>query len=139
MAAISITATAVIPGAGAVLSTRAAVEAIAAGKAVYLDEATGLVGLYKADSATAATRKLHGICVAGAGAANQRCVIQTAGQVTMNAVLTKGRVFVGGATAAGDVAPTADIVTGWYAAILGIALSTTVLLLSISNSDVAAS
>lgn len=139
MAALAITATAVIPGAGAVLETKPALEAIAAGKAVYWDTTQLKLGLYKADGATAMIRSLYGLCVAGAGAAGQQCVVQRGGQVTMNAVLTKGRVFVGGAALAGDVAPAADIATGWYTAILGVALSTTVLLIGLQNSDVPAS
>lgn len=62
----------------------------------------------------------------------------TGGQLTLNAVLTAGKVYVCSATdAAGAIAPVADLASGWFTSIIGFAVSTTVLQVGIVNSGVA--
>ncbi|MFO6447862.1 hypothetical protein ACLBKU_12015 [Erythrobacter sp. NE805] len=123
MADLSITATAVVPGEAADLQTYIAGATIAAGKSVYLDT-DGTVKLAVANG-TATSRRPLGIAVNGASA-GQPVEVQRGGRLTVNAVLTKGVAYYQSRTA-GGIAPFADLVTGDFPTLLGIAQSTTVL------------
>jgi len=133
MTALSITATAVVPVAVPTLGTAAtpvykygtALAAITAGQSVYSDGSGG-IGLFDADSATAAVRTLMGLAVGPAVAAGQQVAVQVAGQCSLGAILTKGLIYTGTATG-GGVGPSADQTTGWYINVLGYALSTSIL------------
>jgi hypothetical protein len=137
MAAIAVTASAVIPSRDAVIRTGLANAAIAIGKTVYYNESTKRYGLYDVNGATEEIRNLVGICVAASSAAEQAISVQVDGRLTMNAVLVKARFYIGGATP-GDIVPVADITTGWYPALLGFAESTTVLRLTVKNYGIVA-
>lgn len=109
--------------------------AIAIGKSVYWDPATGLYGLFDSDSATTAVRTLRGIAVSAAASTGEAVVVQTAGTVTLGTTLTKGLFYVGGSGTAGGVAPATDISgsSGDYLHCMGIAISTAILYLKIFN------
>lgn len=125
MADISITATAVVPGSNAITAQGTAGTTITAGQAVYVD-ANGVLQLADCDSATAAAKAPVGIALNG-GSTGQPIVYTRGGDLTLNAVLTKGARYYLSATA-GGIAPEADMTgSGKDVVLLGIARSTTVL------------
>src|SRR6185295_6070424 len=124
MAEPSITASAVIEDANGDIVTGIAGGTIAQGQSVYLDAATSTYKLADAN-ASAATAAAVGIALSGASA-GQRVRIQRSGTLTVNAVLAAAGVYVVGATP-GSIAPVADVTTGWYTTIMGVALTTTTL------------
>jgi hypothetical protein len=135
MAAISITPANVVAGSNATRDSGTAGEAIAAGQAVYLASATNKWMLADTNSATAEARVAKGIALNGA-AVSQPIAVAKAGDVTVNAVLTKGvSYYLGGAP--GAIVPVADLTTGDYTCLLGIAKSTTVLAVDITSAGVA--
>lgn len=124
MADISITATAVVSTSTSVGHALAGAT-ITAGQAVYLDTA-GVLQLADCDSATAAARAPLGIALNG-GATGQPITYIKGGDLTLNAVLTKGDRYYLSATA-GGIAPEADMTgSGKDVVLIGIARSTTVL------------
>ncbi|HEY3694067.1 hypothetical protein [Phenylobacterium sp.] len=135
MADIVVTAASVLPGAGAVIAQGTAGETITAGQAVALNSATGLYMKADADNATAALRVAAGIALCGASN-GQPISVQTAGKVTLNAALTASEPFFLSATA-GGICPKADIATGMYTQLIGMADSTTVLNLGFCSSAAA--
>jgi hypothetical protein len=134
MAILSITAANVVPVNGNTRTGTAGV-AITAGQVVYLDPTDGKYRLASANSGTAAARVPAGIALHSA-AAGQPLVVQSDGQVTIGAALTAGVAYYLAATA-GGISPVADLTTGWYPTIIGIAVSTTVLDIKIHASGVA--
>lgn len=136
MSALSITAANVAPSTGAIIDrTRNAGETITAGMPVYVDTTTGKY--MKTDSnASAAASVVYGIALHGASN-GQPLAVQTDGDINLGATLTANTAYIAGATAAGDVNPIADITTGWYGCLLGIAISTSILRLGIRNTGVA--
>lgn len=134
MTALTITAANVAPQSNAVFADHIAGETITAGMSVYIDTTTGKA--MKADAnASAASAVARGIATHGASN-GQPLRVQVDGDIAMGATLTVNTAYIVGATA-GDVAPIADITTGWYGALLGIAISTSVLRLGIRNTGVA--
>jgi len=130
MTDISITAGNVVSGSNAVTENGFAGAAITAGQAVYRDTA----GLYQlADSnGAAALRVTRGIALNSAGA-NQPLAIQRQGDITIGATLTAGVTYYLSDTP-GGICPLADVGSGEYACIVGIAKSTTVLAIGINAS-----
>ena len=135
MADISITAANVVAGSNAKTEPGLAGETIAAGKWVYLDPTTKKYGLADFDSVTAAVRKVRGLALNSASL-NQPLVIQKGGQVTIGGTLTAGVASYLSKTP-GGMCPVADIASGGYATVLGIAVSTTVFEIDIVDSGVA--
>lgn len=135
MADLTITASAVLPGANASISQGTAGETITAGKAVYLASATKKWMLADSDSATAEARKAVGIALNGASL-NQPVAVQTAGDITLGAVLTAGTAYYA-SDDAGGICPVADLASGDYVCLLGLAKSTSVLALDIQFPNVA--
>ena len=131
MAAITITAANVVKGADAVVSNGIGGATITAGQTVYLDAADGKFKLFDADSGTVAARSLVGIALNGC-ADGQPLAIQTGGDITIGGTVVKGTVYVGGATA-GAINPAADLVSGWYVNIVGVATSASVVRLAIRD------
>lgn len=124
MADISITATAVTSTSTSI-GTAYAGATITAGQPIYAD-ANGALQLADCDSATAAAKVPIGIALNG-GAAGQPITYIKGGDLTLNAVLTKGARYYLSATA-GGIAPEADMTgSGKDVVLLGIARSTTVL------------
>lgn len=135
MADLTITATSVAPQGSARTVTGVAGAAITAGQVVYNDTATGTLKLADANSGTAAARSPYGIALHGA-AAGQPLTIVRSGKVTIGAALTAGVAYYLSGTP-GGIAPVADVTTGWYPTIVGIATSTTVLDVKFHESGVA--
>lgn len=135
MADLSITASSVLAGAGALIEDGIAGATITAGQAVY-KAADGTWALADADSATAAARDAKGIALNGASA-NQPIKVQKGGEITVNAVLTAGTTYYLSGTA-GGICPVADVGTGEYYDVIGIAKSTTSMKLLFGYSGVSA-
>jgi len=125
MANLAITATSVVASGNSVQRTKLANAAITAGQVVYLDSATDKVGLADNNSATAAIRTVFGIALNG-GAANQPIVVHIGGSLTIGATVAKGVAYYLSDTP-GGICPVADLASGEYPTVLGIATSTTVL------------
>jgi hypothetical protein len=135
MADLSITAANVLAGAGAQKQSGSALEAVTAGKGAYYDPATKKFGLWDSNSATAAVRKMAGIFLNGAGA-SQPVVVQTGGKINLGATLVAGEVYFQSETP-GGIQPYADLVTGEYVGIVGVAVSTSELELHIKSFAIA--
>lgn len=135
MADLSITASAVLPDADATVENGTAGATITAGQRVYLDTATGRYELADADAATTLERRTRGIALNGASD-GQPLRILRAGDLTVNAVLTAGVTYYGSPTP-GGICPRADVLTGDYVEIVGVAKSTTVLAVAFQYPDVA--
>lgn len=119
MADLSITAANVVAGSNAKKVQGIAGATITAGQAVSRDPATQKLVLADADSATAAIRSPIGIALHGASL-NQPLTIQTEGDINLGAALTVGTVYVLSGVA-GAIAPAADLSTGEYSTVLGVA------------------
>lgn len=134
MADLTITAASVIAGSGASKSLGTAGATVTAGKAVYLDASDSKYKL--ADSnGSAALRSPVGIALNGASD-GQPLVVLTYGPVTIGATMTAGVAYYLSDTP-GGICPVADVGSGEYPTILGIATSTTVLNVNIQQSGVA--
>lgn len=130
MADISVTATSVIKGTGATtIKGSIAGGTITAGQPLYIDtsDSNKLKPADANGSGDAPT--VCGIALHGASS-GQPIEYQTGGNLTFNAVLTSGTVYVVSATA-GGIAPVADLTTGMKTGIVGIGTSTTNMLLNI--------
>lgn len=135
MADITITAANVVAGGSAVKVDGTAGATITAGQVVYRDASTGRYLLADCDSATAAVRSPVGIALNGA-ANGQPVEVLTKGSVTIGATLTAGVAYYLSGTP-GGICPVADLSTGDYPTIIGIARSTSVLDVLIHESGVA--
>ena len=131
---LAITATAVV-SAATNATNHIAGATITAGQMVYLAVATDRIMLADSNSGTVEARTPMGIALNGAST-GQRVTVQSSGNVTMNAVLTAGVVFYMSDTP-GGICPVADIGSGEFVCIVGIATSTTVMRLDIQASGVA--
>lgn len=134
MANLTITAASVVAGAGAAIVDAIAAATITAGQALYRDETTGVVGLADGDSGTSQVRAVYGIALNG-GAAGQPIRVQRSGPVTIGATLVAGTVYALSRTP-GAIAPVADLTTGDYPTVIGMATSTTVLAINIQAAGV---
>lgn len=135
MSDLSITAANVLAGSGATTRLGTAGATITAGKAVYLDSSDNEYKLADCDSATAAVRSPVGIALNGASD-GQPLVVLTEGPITIGATMTAGIAYYLSPNA-GGICPVADVLTGDYPVILGIATSTTVLDVNIQEAGVA--
>lgn len=130
MAALTITASAVKKGTGALFNANyTAGETITAGMPVYLNSSDGK--LYKCDANLSQAASLPVGISLHAALADQVLAYQYAGTLAFGAILTAGKIYVVGASAAGDINPSDDLASGWYTNILGIAQSTSNLLLCV--------
>lgn len=103
--------------------------AVTAGQIVYRDPADLKAKLSDTNGADANIRSVWGMALNG-GASGQAVRIAVGeGEVAMGPVLTAGAVYVLSATP-GGIAPVADLATGHYTAVLGIARSATNLYLA---------
>jgi len=132
MAALTITAANVVAGSNAVKETGVAGVAVTAGQAVYRDPATRKFLLADADSAPAAANSADGIAL-HAAAPNQPLTIQKSGDINLGATLAIGTIYVLD-SAAGGIAPAADLGVGGVAVELGVASTASNLRLAIQNS-----
>jgi hypothetical protein len=135
MTDISITAANVVAGATAKKAFGLAGATITAGQWVYLDSVnTGKWQLADSNGA-AALRRPDGVALNSASV-NQPISVATAGPVTIGGTLTAGVAYYMSDTP-GGMCPVADVGTGEYACILGIATSATVIDIGIHYSGVA--
>jgi hypothetical protein len=135
MANITVTPANVTAGAGAVVQrSYNAGASITAGQTVYLDPATNLWQLASANTSQA-TAVVAGIAL-HAASAGQPLAVQVGGTINIGATVAVGTIYVLGATA-GSIAPVADALTGWYTSIVGVAVTTTSLLLTLQVANVA--
>lgn len=135
MSDLSITAASVLSGAGGLVAHGTAGASVTAGQAVYLDETTNTYKLADNNSATAAARDPDGFAL-HASATGQPLAVHTRGPLTIGATLTAGVAYYLSDTP-GGICAVADLATGEYPTILGIATSTTVLNVKIQSSGVA--
>ena len=122
MADISITAANVIPSANAQLYRKTLAATSTAGQVVYLDT-NGKAALADAN-ASAAASTVYGILVTGGGAGQLATVCTKDPALVIGATVAIGDILILSATA-GGIAPAADIASGYYGTVLGIATSTT--------------
>lgn len=108
-------------------------EAITAGEAVYIDLTTSK--LMRASADALVTAEAAGIAM-NSGALGQPIVYQSYGTITIGATLATGTAYYVSATA-GGICLESDIATGDYPTLLGFAVSTTVLSVSIVKSGIA--
>lgn len=125
MTDISITAANVVAAATARRTSGKAGETITAGQALYYDSAAGTWKKADSNSATAAARAATGIALNGASTGQPLAVLEE-GDVTIGATLTAGVPYYLSDTP-GGICPYADIGSGEYVCLIGIAKSTTVL------------
>ncbi|MGF7161281.1 hypothetical protein FHS85_002916 [Rhodoligotrophos appendicifer] len=135
MADLTITAANVVPGAGSVIEAGTAGETLAAGKAVYKAAATRKWMLADSNSATAEARRATGIALNGA-ALNQPVSVLKGGDITIGATLTAGTDYYLSDTP-GGICPRADVGSGEYVCLLGLAKTTAVLTVDIQFPNVA--
>ena len=135
MADLTLTAANVLAGSNATTNLGTAGATITAGQVVYFDDTTKTYKLADTDSATAAVRSPAGFALNGASA-GQPLMVQTGGDLTLGEVLTAGVAYYLSGTA-GGICPVADVTSGDYPVILGMAKSTSVLAIKIVEAGVA--
>lgn len=118
MADLSITAANVVAASTSTTKAGTAGATITAGQAVYKLAADGLI--HPADANDSAKYKAVGIALNGASVNQPIDYVEKSNDLDIGATLTIGTVYVLSATA-GGVAPAADLTTGDYAVILGVA------------------
>lgn len=132
MADLVVTAASVVPGSGAQINRgNNAGATITAGQTVYQDT-NGLWQLAKANGTTA-QKALAGIALANASA-NQPLAVQTSGPITIGATVTAGNRYWLSGNNAGGICPDADVGAGYRVILVGIATSTTVILMNVFDS-----
>jgi len=107
---------------------------ITAGQAVYIDSSDSNKAKLAQSDGTEAEAEVKGIAMNGA-ASGQPVIIATSGDIDLGATLTVGTIYVLSQTA-GGIAPSADLTTGDYVSILGVADAADNLVIAISNSAV---
>lgn len=135
MVDIVLTATSVIPGADSVQEAGTLGATVTAGQLGYKEAATKTWKLFDSNSATAEVRQVTGIFLNG-GASGQPCRIHKSGDITIGATLTAGLAYYGSDTP-GGICPVADIGSGEYVNLVGIAKSATVLTVNFMFPNVA--
>jgi len=108
-------------------------EAIDQGEPVYLKAADSKYWL--CDNVAAASAAIVGVALTP-NIADGYGFVQTTGSIDLGATLAIGTTYVVSATA-GGIAPEADIGTGEFVSILGVASSTALLRMDISNTGIA--
>ena len=121
MADIAVTAASVLPGTtGADFENGTAGATITAGQLVYLDSTTNTYKLADAN-ASVLTAQVRGVAL-HASLAGQPLKIQRKGRWTVGGTVVVGTVYVTSGTP-GGIAPTTDLVSGWFTAIVGIGVT----------------
>ncbi|MCV9965461.1 hypothetical protein OIU34_26640 [Pararhizobium sp. BT-229] len=135
MANLTITAASVVAGANAAIEGGTAGEAITAGQAVYKSSTTKKWMLADSNSATAEARQATGIAL-NAASLNQPIDVQKGGDITIGATLVPGTAYYLSDTP-GAICPLADVGSGEYVCLLGLAKTTAVLALDVQFPNVA--
>lgn len=134
MADLSVTAANCVQGSDARTEVGISGETITAGMAVYKAAATGKWMKADADGSGEA-HTAGGISLTGSSL-NQPIVVQTSGDITLGATLTANTPYFLSGAAAGGICPIADVGAGEYLQEIGIAISTTVLRMSMKATGV---
>jgi len=134
MADITITAANVIAGSGSKRVSGTAGATITAGQAVYLDTADSKYKLADADGAVG-VRSPAGIALNGASN-GQPLAVLTSGPITIGGTVTAGVAYYLSPNP-GGICPVADVLSGDYPTIMGIATTTAILNIKIQESGVA--
>ena len=131
MADNSLTASAVVPSANAVIRKATAGATIAAGDIIYLDTADldsagiGKAKLSDCNSGTALVRTVEGMAVNSASSGQPvEYVTYDPALVVAASGLTPNQIWILSATA-GKTAPSADLTSGWYLTALAVVKTTT--------------
>ena len=134
MADLVLTPATVLPGDGAQLTNGIAGVALAPGDVVALDGPTQRYVL--ATSTTLLGAKVKGVCCCTA-APEQPMRLQTGGVLDLGGeVLTIGEVYCLSGLTPGKIGPIADVTSGDFTTILGVATATNLLALKIWQTDV---
>lgn len=135
MADVTVTAASVVPGTtGAEFEDGKAGATLTAGQLVYLDTTTNTYKLADAN-ASAVTPVIRGVTMNG-GASGQYIRIQRKGRYTVGGTVVVGTIYVASGTA-GGIAPSTDLVSGWYTSVLGVGVTAAIIDIQINNSGVA--
>lgn len=134
MADYSVTAASVVKTANTAIAEGIAGGTITAGMAVYIDTSDSSK-LKACDADVSASSAAAGIALHGASS-GQPLKYATSGNLTFNAAFAAGDCVVC-STTAGGIAPYADLASGDFVTILGIATSTTNLKIQINASETA--
>jgi len=127
MAEVSQTPGSVLPGADADYIRGIAGGTITAGMPIYKDATTNQ--LLNADAnGSAETAEVIGIAL-NAASLGQPLRVQTAGVISIGGTVVLATIYILGA--AGGIAPAADLASGWYTSVIGVAISATQLRLGI--------
>lgn len=135
MADIVITAANVIAGGNVQKASGLAGEAVAAGKVGYFDTTAKKYFLADNNSATALARKPTCIFLNGASL-NQPVSVLNEGDITIGGTLTPGTAYFLSDTP-GGICAVADLASGEYVSLIGLAKSATVLAVKFQSVDVA--
>lgn len=135
MSDLSITAASVVAGSNSNTVTGTLGATVTAGQVVYKDDSDGYWKLADNNSATAAVRVPQGIALNG-GASGQPVRVLVSGDITIGATMTAGTEYWLSDTA-GGICPRADLASGEYPSLIGVATSTTVLKVNFISSGVA--
>lgn len=135
MADISITAANVLAGTNSTRKHGTSGATITAGQVVYLEDSSNTWKLADNNSATDAVRTAQGIALNGASS-GQPITVLTGGDITIGGTLTAGVAYYLSDTP-GGICPVADVGSGEYTCLLGMATSTSVLSVAIKYSGVA--
>jgi hypothetical protein len=125
MADLTITAANVLAGANADTENGTLGEAATAGQALYKAAADGKWYLADNNSATAAVRQAMGLALNGGGA-NQPVRVLRSGLCTIGATMTAGVSYYLSDTP-GGICPIADVGTGEYSCLIGMATTTAIM------------
>lgn len=135
MADLSITSGQVLPGAGAVIQDMISFNAaLVAGDVVFKDDETGSAGRADCNAAQADTRTPYGIAL-NTAAVGQPVRVLRSGRITIGATVTPGTAYFS-SSSPGGLCPVGDLTTGMSPTFIGIAVSTTELLVNITPSGV---
>ena len=135
MSDLAITAANCVPASTVAIKHGVAGETITAGMAIYKASATGKWMKADSDSATAEARTATGIALCGSSL-NQPISYMESGDVTLGATLVANTSYFLSNTA-GGICPLADVGTGEYLQLIGIATSTSVLRVNMTATGVA--
>lgn len=134
MADLIITPTNVVAGSNVKTRQGTAGASVTAGQTVYKDPTDQKYKLADCDSATPAVRRTTGIAL-HAASNNQPLLVHTEGPLTIGAALTPGVAYYLSPNP-GGICPVADLASGDYPTIIGIATSATVLDVKLHESGV---
>lgn len=135
MAAITVTASGVSAIVGnTIVDSGISNDTITAGQALYKDGANSNKLTRASSTSSLATSQAVGVSL-HAALAGQIVNFATGGDMNFGSGLTANTALIVG-TAAGAIAPIADLTTGWFLTLLGLATTTGILRLAIKTTGV---